>query len=77
MSQCMDCWWNMICECSPDEKSENFNGMLCNEWKFLDENYRDDESMWAEMSYNVFTEDCLDTEEELEDIEDDKYKIYL
>ena len=67
----------MVCECSPDEKSENFNGVLCDQWKFLDENYRDNENAWQEMSYNVFVEDALDTEDDLEDLEEDNYERFV
>ena len=71
---CGNC--KMVMICNSDEKAENFYGELCENFCESDDDlYRND--YWLEMSYNVFTEDCLDTEIECEDLEDDKYKIYL
>ena len=74
MSQCADCVYFITCD--SDDKSENLCGEICNEFEFLDDDYLDYD-YWFEMSYHNFVETGLDTEEELEDIEDDKYKIYL
>ena len=65
LCKCLDCVYYMTCD--PDDKSENLYGEICDEFEFLDENYLDDESMWQEMSYNVFVETGLDTEEDEEE----------
>lgn len=74
MCKCLDCVYYITCD--PDSKSKNLYGEICEEFEFLNDDYLDF-SYWYEMSYYNFVETGLDTEEEVEELEDDKYKIYL
>ena len=69
------CCWNCNREmiCNSDEKAENFYGEICENFcESKDDFYRN--NIWYEMSYNNFTEDCLDCIEETDE-DDDKNEI--
>ena len=82
-NQCFGCLLEGIDECAPDFYSDGlFKNCPYYEDDIIDINYLlvDGSCKWMEMSYNRYDENSLEyeyTEDELEDIEDDKYKIYL